>query len=151
MKEYVDAKCSVFTEYMQIPEELQGEFDSLCSEMHALGDKCTDYYQFEEMFVSSGLSDRYNELLTKCTPRAVKMTSEQKKAAVRMTKEQISVGDIVRDAAGIAVSELQQEAISMRRKKMIEDEVFDDYARTTNRIDDAARAGKFIFNKFRKK
>ena len=150
MKEYIDAKCNVFTEYMQVPGELQGEFESLCAEMHALGEKCTDYYQFEEQFASTGLSDRYNGLLARCTPKPVQMTAQQKQDAFSMAKEQLSAKDIVRDAADMAVTELQQEALSMRRKKMIEDGTFNDYTRTTNKIDDAARVGRFIFNKLKK-
>lgn len=150
MKEYIDAKCNVFNEYMQVPAEKQGEFEALCAEMHALGDKCADYYQFEELFASTGLSDRYNSLLAGCTPKAVQMTAEQKQASIKMAKEQLSAKDIVRDAADMAVTELQQDALSMRRKKMIEEGTFDDYTRTTNKIDDATRVGKFIFNKLKK-
>ena len=151
MKEYIDAKCNVFTEYMQVPDELKGEFESLCAEMHSLGDRCTDYYQFEELFASTGLSDRYNGLLARCTPKPVQMTAAQKQESLRMAKEDFSAGDIIRDAADMAVTELQQEALTMRRKKMIEESTFDDYTRITNKIDDAARAGKFIFNKLKKK
>lgn len=151
MKEYIDAKCNVFTEYMNVPAELEGEFGCLCTEMHALGDNCEDYSEFEARFVSSGLSDRYNSLLARCTPKAVQMTDEQKKASFNMAKEQFSAKDMLRDAADMASTELKQEAISMRRKKMIEDDVFDDYTRTTNKIDNAARAGKFLFNRLKKK
>lgn len=151
MKEYIDAKCNVFTEYMEVPEELQSEFENLCAEMHSLGDSCTDYYRFEELFASTGLSDRYNSLLAKCRPKAVQMTAEQKQASFQMAKEQFSAKDLVRDAADMAVTELQQDALSMRRKKMIEEGTFDDYTRTTNKIDNATRAGKFLFNKLSKK
>ena len=151
MKEYIDAKCNVLTEYMQIPAELQGEYEMLCSEMHTLGETCNDYYQFEEQFASSGLSGRYNALLAKCTPKAVQMTTEQKQASIKMAKEQISAKEIASDIVDMAVTDLKQEAISMRRKKMIEDGVFDEYTRTTNKIDDASRVGKFLFNKLKNK
>lgn len=151
MKEYIDAKCNVFTEYMEVPAELQGEYESLCADMHTLGSSCDDYYKFEEQFASSGLSDRYNALLAKCTPKAVQMTAEQKKASMQMAREQISAKEIAGDIVDMAKTELQQEAISMKRKAMIDAGVFDEYTRTTNKIDDATRAGKFLFNKFKKK
>lgn len=151
MKEYIDAKCNVFTEYMHVPEELQGEFKKLCAEMHALGDGMTDYSLFEQQFASTGLSDRYNSLLAKCTPKPVKMTAEQKQESLKMAKEQISAKEIAADIADMAKTELQQEAISMKRRTMIDAGVFDEYTRTTNKIDDAKRAGKFIFGKLKKK
>lgn len=151
MKEYIDAKCNVFIEYMQVPDHLQGEFENLCAEMHALGDGMTDYNLFEQQFASSGLSDRYNTLLAKCTPKAVTMTVEQKQASFNMAKEQISVKDIAADIVDMATTELQQEAISMKRKAMIDAGAFDEYTRTSNKIDDATRAGKFLLNKFKKK
>lgn len=151
MKEYIDAKCNVFSEYFDVPDDIGKELDILFGEMHALGDQCSDYHEFEEKFNSTGLSERYNSFFSKCTPKPVQMTQEQKKEALKMAKENISAKDIMRDAADMAVTELKQEAISMRRKKMIEDGVFDDYTRASNKIEDAARAGKFLFNKFKKK
>ena len=79
MKAYLDAKCNVFTEHMEVPPEFQGEYELLCEDIYSLGDLCgEDYNKFEEQFVSTGLSERYNSLLARCKPKAVKMTREQK-------------------------------------------------------------------------
>ena len=101
------------------------------------------YQKFEEQFAATGLSDRYNALLAKCTPKPVQMTNQQEQESRRIAKEQTSTKNAarmaVKDVIGIATTELQQEAISMKRKAMIEDDVFDEYTRATNKIDDAAR------------
>lgn len=148
MEEYIKAKCDVFTQYMTVPESLAAEYEGLCGDMYALGERCgEDYGLFEAEFVSTGLSERYNSLLIRCTPNAVQMTAEQKKQAV---KDQLSQVDVLKDAAEIAECELKQEMISMKRRAMIEAGVFDDYTRATNAVDDAKRLGKFLFGKKKK-
>ncbi|MGN0702283.1 MAG: hypothetical protein ACI4KL_03790 [Lentihominibacter sp.] len=152
MKEYLDAKCNVFTEHMTVPEELQGEYEQLCQDIYSLGDKCgEDYNKFEEQFVSTGLSERYNGLLVKCKPKAVKMTREQKKTSLKGYAKAFTPKNIAREAAGMAVTELQEEAIAMNRERMIEDEVFDDYTRARNSAEAAVSTGKFIFDRFKKR
>ena len=152
MKAYLDAKCNVFTEHMEVPPEFQGEYELLCEDIYSLGDLCgEDYNKFEEQFVSTGLSERYNSLLARCTPKAVKMTREQKMTSMKGYSQIFTPKNIAKEAAGMAVTELQEEAIAMRREKMIEDGVFDDYTRASNSVEAAVSTGKFIFDKFRKR
>lgn len=91
------------------------------------------------------------------------MTSAEKKASVKMAAE-MSYGssdaktvvagltkDILKDATEIATTELQGKAISMNRERMIEEGTFDEYTRTGNKINDAARGFHFLKDKLRKK
>ena len=106
-----------------------------------MGESCSDSTEFESKFISSGLSEQFNNLLNCCTPKAYKMTDEEKQYSKSIAKDVVDT---------IAV-EAKEEAHAIKRKVMIEAGVFDEYTRVSNAIDDAGRVGKFIGGLFKKK
>ena len=50
MKAYLDAKCNVFTEHMEVPPEFQGEYELLCEDIYSLGDLCGEDYLKSSLF-----------------------------------------------------------------------------------------------------
>jgi len=66
---------------------MQNEVQAFIDDMTLLGNGCSSSTEFEEKFVSEGLSDRFNAILPKCTQKPVKMTKEQKKQSRKITKE----------------------------------------------------------------
>ena len=152
----VNMRSEFFEKYYTVPAEINCEVQDFINEITALGEQSESSVEFEQQFAARGLSEKFNGLLTKCTPKAVKMTSEQKAQCRRTLKKMLNEnkGEILQDVTQNVVASLKTEAEvalhSKMRKDMIEDETFDDYARQTNKIKDAGRLADFIFKKFKK-
>ena len=149
----VDIKLNFFDEYMEVPEALMPEFLVFKQDVEALGEQCTDSTEFEHRFAKEGYQDRMNALISRCVPKAVQMTAEQKAESRKLAKE-MNAGagkEAIKDAAGMVTTELKSEALRMRREQMIEAGTFDDYTRVTNKIEDAKIIGKFLGKKLGKK
>ena len=93
-----------------------------------------------------------------CTPKAYKMTDEEKQYSKSIAKDVVFEGgkkeiakDIAKDVVDTIAVEAKEEAHAIKRKVMIEAGVFDEYTRVSNAIDDAGRVGKFIGGLFKKK
>lgn len=58
VKTCVNARVNYFEEYFSVPDQLRGEINSFIQDAEALGNLCGSAVEFEQTFVSSGLSDR---------------------------------------------------------------------------------------------
>lgn len=158
----VDAKRDVFRQYFDVPEEVQAELEILFGKIEALGEQASDAMNFEAKFAAQ-FQEEYNGFFLRCTPRAVPMTAEQLAESKRLENEMMygtndpakiklmKASIAAKDIAEMAATELEQEAISMSRRAMIEAGTFDDYTRASNKVDDAVRLGKAIGGLFKKK
>lgn len=163
IKACVDARLNMFRDYLEVPENIAEEHRSFVERMLSLADKSPDAAEFERRFQAEGFQDEFNSIVTKCIPKAVQMTAQQKKESRSMAKEMLFgtddnagaaksfAGMVLKDVADIATTELKQEALSQNRKRMIEKGTFDDYTRASNTFDNAVSAGKLIGKLFRKK
>lgn len=153
----VNARVDFFDKYYTVPQGVMPEVQAFISEINALGEGCGDCQEFEAEFVSSGLSDKFNSLLTRCTPRAYQMTKEEKQfakeTAKQMAKENRS--EIIKhefnEVADHIMVEAEEELIAQKRKIMIEQGVYDEYTRASNYIDMAQDATSFLGGLFKKK
>lgn len=162
MNEYVkisvDSRIDFFNKYYTVPENVRDSVENFKKEITTLGDSCSDSTEFESKFISSGLSEQFNNLLTCCTPKAYKMTEEEKQYSKSVAKEVVFEGGkkeaikyIASDVADTIAVEANEDLIALKRKAMIETGVYDEYTRVSNAIDDAGRVGKFIGSLFKKK
>jgi hypothetical protein len=155
IKTCVTARTEFFAQYYEVPESVKPELDAFVEETNLLGENCESAQDFEEKFVSSGLSTRFTELLSKCTPKAFEMTAEQKAESKQIRKEMYSgkqmMQDAVKDVADSAFVEIEEEAIAQNRKRMIDEGTYDEYTKVSNQIDNVNIFSKFIGNLFRKK
>lgn len=163
IKTCVDARLNMFRDYLEVPESVAEEYKNFEAKIFSLAEQSPYAAEFERRFQAEGLQDEFNSIVTKCIPKAVQMTAQQKQDSRNMTKEMMFgtsdnagaakgiAGMVLKDAADMATTELQQEALSQNRKRMIEEGTFDDYTRASNALDNAAAAGKIIGKLFRKK
>ena len=153
----VNARVDFFDKYYTVPQGLEPEVQAFISEINALGEGCADCPQFEAEFASRGLSDKFNSLLTRCTPKAYQMTKEEKQfakeTAKQMFKENRSeiIKHEINEAADHIMVEVEEELIAQKRKVMIEKGVYDDYTRASNYIDMAQDTTSFLGGLFKKK
>lgn len=162
VKACFDAKFDVFRQYFDVPEEVQVELDAFGLRVYAMGEQASDAMDFEAKFAAQ-FQEEYNAFFLRCTPRAVPMTAEQLAESKRLENEMMygtndpakikckKLAQAAKDIAEMAATELEQEAISMSRRAMIEAGTFDDYTRASNKVDDAVRLGKAIGGLFKKK
>ena len=157
VKRCIDMRTNFFDEYFTIPENVQNEVDTFIADVTLLGNRCNSATEFEEKFVSEGLSDRFNAILPKCTPKPVKMTKAQKKQTRKIAKEMVAenkeelIDDALAYVANRGMNDLRDNAIANTRKKMIEEGSMSDYTITKNYVEDGIIFGKFFKNKFKKK
>lgn len=158
IKKCVDARVNFFDEYYTIPQEVQGEVDTFISETNLLGNSCNSATEFEEKFVSTGLSDKFTAILPKCTPKSVKMTKEQKQYSRKVAKEiimenkdELIVDNILEHVERDVRVGVETYVATESREQMIENDTFADYTITNNIIDDTGRLAHFLKNKFKKK
>lgn len=150
----VDAKVNFFAEYFTVPTDLQSEVDRFAADVTALGETCANAAEFEDQFIKTGLSARFNGLLPKCAAKAHKMTKEEKQHSRKVAKDILQenkkelVGDAVFDIAGYATTYTREELITQSREKMIEDGTLADYTIAKNTVEDIGRLGSFLKNKF---
>ncbi|MBR3943262.1 MAG: hypothetical protein IKJ55_07875 [Clostridia bacterium] len=146
-----------FEKYYTVPEEHKQSKDTLLKDMYALGETCTDAMAFEEAFIKSGLSDKFNALLAKCIPKPIHMTAEQTQYSKQVAKELYKENggnlakDIAKDVADTIQVEAEEEVIARSRKAMIDADIYDDYTKATNVVEDTGLLLKFFKKKFGKK
>ena len=154
VKKCIDIRIDFLSQYYVVPQEMQSEVDSFMEELVVLGESCFNAAEFEGRFASAGLSDRFNAILPKCTPRPAKMTKEQKRESRKIAGEMIAgnkkefIKDALSDAAGYVMTDVKGELIKENRERMIEEGTSGDYTRTTNAADDVKRITRFFAKKF---
>ena len=151
----INTRVDFFEKYVTVPAELQQEVADFVCDINALGEQSGDVAEFEAKFAAEGLSDRFNSLVTRCTPIPQEMTAEQKAYSKEVYQEIHPKGevakDIFKDLADTACVEAEEELIAVDRRKRIEAGIDDDYTRATNYIDDAQIVGKWLGGLFKKK
>ena len=87
VKACVDARVTFFDMYYTVPGDVQPEVDSFVQMVTALGERSADAADFEAEFVSLGLSDKFNAILPKCSPKAVQVSQEYQDYSANVQKE----------------------------------------------------------------
>ena len=161
MNEYVQqcvsSRVDFFDKYYTVPDELKFEVEAFVQEINQLGNLVTDAVEFENKFVSSGLSERFNNLLTRCIPKAYNMTAEEKQHSKETAKEIFKedrsriIKEAAAEVADHAAVMATEELIAKRREEMIEEGVFDEYTKVTNVIDYTTDGVKFFKKLFKRK
>ena len=151
----VNSRLNFFGTYVMVPAGVQPEVDVFTRDILALGESCSDATEFEAKFASSGLSDRFNAIITKCVPIEQEMTDEQKAYSKQVRREMYSgkdmAKDIAKDVADTAAVEAVEELIAVNRERMIERGSFDEYTRVSNVVDDVQIVGGWLGKMFKKK
>lgn len=156
VKKCVDIRINFFDEYFTIPEDMQNEVQAFIADITLLGNSCNSATEFEQKFVSEGLSERFNAILPKCVQKPVKMTKEQKKQSRKIAKEILAenkdelVDDALTYVANRGMNDLRDKAIAISREKMIEEGTMSDYTIRKNYIEDGIRFTRFLKDKFKK-
>jgi len=157
VKTCVSARTDFFGKYMTVPAQLQPELDSFMTRITALGETSANAAEFEEKFQASGLSDRFNSLVSRCTPQAYQMT-EADKAHAKQTAKEIFREDKDRilkeagkDVLESAALKAESDINTARIRKMSEDGVLDEYTKGSNAVEDTATIGRFFRGLFGKK
>ena len=157
VKKCVDAKINFFEEFFSVPNDLKSEMEMFIKDTQDLGEKCSSASEFEEQFSTSELLNRFNTLVSKCTPKAKKMTKEEKKQSVKIAKEILNENkeefakDALRETTNRIINDKRDEMLAKSRERMLEDGTFDDYTIMRNRIHGINDIVRFIGNIFRKK
>lgn len=157
VKKCVDIRINFFDEYFTIPEDMQNEVQAFIADITLLGNSCNSATEFEQKFVSEGLSERFNAILPNCIQKPVKMTKEQKKQSRKIAKEILAenkdelVDDALTYVANRGMNDLRDKAIAISREKMIEEGTMSDYTIRKNYIEDGIRFTRFLKDKFKKK
>lgn len=156
VKTCVDAKINFFEEYFSVPDDLKSEMDMFIKDTQALGEKCSSASEFEQQFSTSELLNRFNTLVSKCTPKAKKMTKEEKKQSVKIAKDILYENraeiakDTLKDTANRIINDKRDEMLTKNREKMIEEGTYADYTIRRNKIKSIADFLEKIFNKKKK-
>lgn len=156
VKKCVDIRINFFDEYFTIPEDMQNEVQAFIADITLLGNSCNSATEFEQKFVSEGLSERFNAILPKCIQKPVKMTKEQKKQSRKIAKEILAenkdelIDDALTYVANRGMNDLRDKAIAISREKMIEEGTMSDYTIRKNYIEDGIRFTRFLKDKFKK-
>ncbi|MBR4868249.1 MAG: hypothetical protein IKU10_03750 [Clostridia bacterium] len=153
----VAPRADFFGKYCEVPAYLQSEVETFLADLHRLGEESADAATFEAAFANSGLSDQFNLLVSRCTPKAYQMTAEDK-AYSRQVANEIFREDkdrILKEAAvdlGEAVAlKVESDVNTVRIRTMSEMDILDDYTRASNAVDIAGRAVGTLGKLFRKK
>ena len=153
----VSSRVDFFDTYYDAPPQMQDVVAAFIAEVKELGERSADVQEFEAQFVSLGLSDRFNAILPKCTPKAVPVTAEQKAYAKEVRREmwEEQKGQIAKDAvADIAESVSMRAESDIRQasiRTMSDAGVLDEYTRASNVVDDVGYAAKFLTKLFKNK
>ena len=156
VKTCVDAKINFFEEYFSVPDDLKSEMDMFIKDTQALGEKCSSASEFEQQFSTSELLNRFNTLVSKCTPKAKKMTKEEKKQSVKIAKDILYENraeiakDTLKDTTNRIINDKRDEMLTKNREKMIEEGTYADYTIRRNKIKSIADFLEKIFNKKKK-
>ena len=153
VKTCVDAKINFFEEYFSVPDDLKSEMDMFIKDTQALGEQCSSASEFEQQFSTSELLNRFNTLVSKCTPKAKKMTKEEKKQSVKIAKDILYENraeiakDALKDTANRIINDKRDEMLTKNREKMIEEGTYADYTIRRNKINSIRDFLEKIFNK----
>lgn len=156
VKTCVNARVNYFEEYFSVPDQMKEDIDSFIQDMETLGNCCGSVAEFEQTFVSSGLSDRFYALIAKCTPRARKMTKEEKQHSMSVAQDILyeQRSELAKNAAteivGGFISKKRDERIEESHRQMIEDGTHVAFTIRRNRIQDAERLLDFLGRKIKK-
>ncbi len=154
VKACVDARLQFFGTYMQVPEALRASHNEFCRQTIVLGEQSPDAAWFEQQFQANGLSQWFNDLVSRCTPINVAPTPEQKKASRQMAWEMHKdtlAKDVAAEFVDDAAMKLESDVIAAGRERMIQQGTFAEYTRATNAVEDAHRLGGFLGKLFKKK
>ena len=153
VKTCVDAKINFFEDYFSVPDDLKSEMDMFIKDTQALGEQCSSASEFEQQFSTSELLNRFNTLVSKCTPKAKKMTKEEKKQSVKIAKDilyenRVEIAkDTLKDTANRIINDKRDEMLTKNREKMIEEGTYADYTIRRNKINTIRDFLEKIFNK----
>lgn len=153
----IQTRLDFFEQYYTVPDTARPDVDAFAAQMHELGEQSADAADFEARFAAAGMNERFTALLVCCTPKAVKMTAEQKQHSKEVAREIFEqdkerlIREGVREAVDHVAVELNEEAIAARRKAMIRDGVYDDYTRASNAADYATEGIGLLGKLFGKK
>ena len=153
VKTCVDAKINFFEDYFSVPDDLKSEMDMFIKDTQALGEQCSSASEFEQRFSTSELLNRFNTLVSKCTPKAKKMTKEEKKQSVKIAKDILYENraeiakDTLKDTANRIINDKRDEMLTKNREKMIEEGTYADYTIRRNKINSIRDFLEKIFNK----
>ena len=146
----VEARTGFFGTYMTVPPALQPELDSFLVKINALGEASANAAEFEQKFQSSGLSDLFNSLVTRCTPQAYQMTQEDKAYSRQVAKEifREDKDRILKEAGQDLLESVELKAESdlntIRTRQMSEAGVLDEYTKASNLADDVGIIARFF-------
>ena len=153
VKTCVDAKINFFEEYFSVPDDLKSEMDMFIKDTQALGEQCSSASEFEQQFSTSELLNRFNTLVSKCTPKAKKMTKEEKIQSMKITKDILYENrdelakDALKEASNRIINDKRDEMLTKNREKMIEEGTYADYTIRRNKINSIRDFLEKIFNK----
>lgn len=153
VKNCVDAKINFFEDYFSVPDDLKSEMDMFIKDTQALGEKCSSASEFEQQFSTSELLNRFNTLVSKCTPKAKKMTKEEKKQSVKIAKDILYENraeiakDTLKDTANKIINDKRDDMLTKNRERMIEEGTYADYTIRRNKINSIRDFLEKIFNK----
>ena len=153
VKTCVDAKINFFEDYFSVPDDLKSEMDIFIKDTQALGEQCISASEFEQQFSASELLNRFNTLVSKCTPKAKKMTKEEKIQSMKITKDILYENrdelakDALKEASNRIINDKRDEMIEKNRKRMIEKGTYAEYTIRRNKINSIADFLEKIFNK----
>ena len=152
VKTCVDAKINFFEEYFSVPDDLKSEMDMFIKDTQALGEQCSSASEFEQRFSTSELLNRFNTLVSKCTPKAKKMTKEEKKQSVKIAKDILYENraeiakDTLKDTANRIINDKRDDMLTKNRERMIEEGTYADYTIRRNKINSIRDFLEKIFN-----
>ena len=153
VKNCVDAKVNFFEDYFSVPDDLKSEMDMFIKDTQALAEKCSSASEFEQQFSTSELLNRFNTLVSKCTPKAKKMTKEEKKQSVKIAKDILYENraeiakDTLKDTANRIINDKRDDMLTKNRERMIEEGTYADYTIRRNKINSIRDFLEKIFNK----
>lgn len=153
VKNCVDAKINFFEDYFSVPDDLKSEMDMFIKDTQALGEKCSSASEFEQQFSTSELLNRFNTLVSKCTPKSKKMTKEEKKQSVKIAKDILYENraeiakDTLKDTANRIINDKRDDMLTKNRERMIEEGTYADYTIRRNKINSIRDFLEKIFNK----
>ena len=153
VKTCVDAKINFFEEYFSVTDDLKSEMDMFIKDTQALGEQCSSASEFEQQFSTSELLNRFNTLVSKCTPKAKKMTKEEKKQSVKIAKDILYENraeiakDTLKDTANRIINDKRDDMLTKNRERMIEEGTYADYTIRRNKINSIRDFLEKIFNK----
>lgn len=152
----VSARTDFFGKYMSVPPALQKELNDFLKEINILGENCTGSAEFEDRFRTSGLSDAFNNLVSRCTPQAYQMTAEDKAHSRQVAKEIFSedkdriLKDAGQDLLESVEMHIESDLNSQRIRQMSDAGVLDDYTRATNIAEDVGFLARLFKRKNKK-